>query len=136
LLDYEFASRLRLTWHPGRDGDDEPTEVEVTFTADNNGTLVVLEHRGWENLSGERREGRHRLRERLARSAGAVPPGRRELTEEVSLLWNDEVAGASVARDPRDPRTIAAGMPSTLPITSSAALAISSATAIIVACST
>jgi uncharacterized protein YndB with AHSA1/START domain len=58
VLDYEFASRLRLTWHPGRDADNEPTEVEVTFTADKDGTLVVLEHRGWENLTGERREGR------------------------------------------------------------------------------
>jgi uncharacterized protein YndB with AHSA1/START domain len=58
VLDYEFAGRLRLTWHPGRDGDDEPTELEVTFTADKGGTLVVLEHRGWENLTGERREGR------------------------------------------------------------------------------
>ena len=58
VLDYEFAGRLRLTWHPGRDSDDEPTEIEVTFTADKGGTLVVLEHRGWENLTGERREGR------------------------------------------------------------------------------
>ena len=30
----------------------------MTFTADKDGTLVVLEHRGWENLTGERREGR------------------------------------------------------------------------------
>jgi len=58
VLDYEFASRVRFTWHPGRGSDDEPTEVEVTFTADKDGTVVVLEHRGWENLTGERREGR------------------------------------------------------------------------------
>jgi uncharacterized protein YndB with AHSA1/START domain len=54
VLDYKFASRVRFTWHPGRDADDEPTEIEVTFTADKDGTLVVLEHRGWENLTGER----------------------------------------------------------------------------------
>ena len=58
VLDYEFASRVRFTWHPGRNSDDEPTEVELTFTADKDGTVVVLEHRGWENLTGERREGR------------------------------------------------------------------------------
>jgi uncharacterized protein YndB with AHSA1/START domain len=58
VLDYEFASRVRFTWHPGREAGDEPTEVEVTFTADKDGTLVVLEHRGWEELSAPRRAGR------------------------------------------------------------------------------
>jgi uncharacterized protein YndB with AHSA1/START domain len=58
VLEFEVASRVRFTWHPGRDADDEPTEVEVTFTADNEGTLVVLEHRGWENLRDELRAGR------------------------------------------------------------------------------
>jgi uncharacterized protein YndB with AHSA1/START domain len=58
VLDFEASSRLRFTWHPGRDADDEPTEVEVTFTADRDGTAVVLEHRGWENLSETRRAGR------------------------------------------------------------------------------
>jgi uncharacterized protein YndB with AHSA1/START domain len=58
VLDFEVASRVRFTWHPGRDANDEPTEVEVTFRADNGGTLVVLEHRGWENLRDELRAGR------------------------------------------------------------------------------
>jgi uncharacterized protein YndB with AHSA1/START domain len=58
VLDFEAASRVRFTWHPGRDADDEPTEVEVTFTADKDGTIVVLEHRGWENLRDELRAGR------------------------------------------------------------------------------
>ena len=58
VLVYEVASRVRFTWHPGRDIGDEPTEVEVTFTADKDGTIVVLEHRGWENLTDERRAGR------------------------------------------------------------------------------
>ena len=30
----------------------------MTFTADRDGTLVVLEHSGWETLSDERRAGR------------------------------------------------------------------------------
>jgi uncharacterized protein YndB with AHSA1/START domain len=60
VLDYEFSSRLRMTWHPGwnPDADDTPGEIEVTFTADGDGTVVVLEHRGWEKMKAKRREAR------------------------------------------------------------------------------
>ena len=58
VLDYEFSSRLRMTWHPGRSVDEMPTEIELTFAADGNGTTVVLEHRGWEQAQGEIREAR------------------------------------------------------------------------------
>jgi uncharacterized protein YndB with AHSA1/START domain len=58
VLAYEFASRLRLTWHPGRTFEEMPTEVELTFTADGEGTTVVLEHSGWEKCVGDRREAR------------------------------------------------------------------------------
>ena len=58
VLDFEVAGRLRFTWHPGRPDDEEPTEVEVTFAADGDGTLVTLVHGGWERLSEERRAGR------------------------------------------------------------------------------
>ena len=58
VLAFEVAARVRFTWHPGRPGDDEPTEVEVTFAADGDGTLVTLVHTGWERLSEERRAGR------------------------------------------------------------------------------
>jgi len=58
VLDYELAGRLRMTWHPGWDADEEPSEIEVTFTADGDGTLVVLEHRGWERVKDERRKAR------------------------------------------------------------------------------
>jgi uncharacterized protein YndB with AHSA1/START domain len=57
ILDFEVAGRLRFTWHPGRDAAD-PTEVEVTFAADGEGTAVTLVHSGWERLSEERRAGR------------------------------------------------------------------------------
>ena len=58
VLDYEFSSRLRMTWHPGRSFEEMPTEIELTFAADGDGTTVVLEHRGWENCVGDRREAR------------------------------------------------------------------------------
>jgi uncharacterized protein YndB with AHSA1/START domain len=58
VLAYEFASRLRLTWHPGRTFEEMPTEIELTFTADGDGTTVVLEHSGWEKCVGDRREAR------------------------------------------------------------------------------
>lgn len=58
VLEWELSSRLRCTWHPGWDPDEEPTEIEVTFTADGNGTLVVLEHRGWEKLKEDYRRRR------------------------------------------------------------------------------
>jgi uncharacterized protein YndB with AHSA1/START domain len=58
VLEYEFASRFRCTWHPGWAEDAEPTQVEVTFTADADGTLVTLEHSGWENLADDYRERR------------------------------------------------------------------------------
>jgi uncharacterized protein YndB with AHSA1/START domain len=58
VLAFEAAARLRFTWHPGRPGDDEPTEVEVTFASDGDGTLVTLVHTGWERLDEERRSGR------------------------------------------------------------------------------
>jgi uncharacterized protein YndB with AHSA1/START domain len=58
VLDYEFASRLRMTWHPGHSLEAMPTEIEVTFAADGDGTAIVLEHRGWEKCVGDRREAR------------------------------------------------------------------------------
>ena len=58
VLDFEVAARVRFTWHPGRADDAEPTEVEVTFTADGDGTLVTLVHSGWEQLGNERLAGR------------------------------------------------------------------------------
>ncbi|HEU5278774.1 MAG TPA: SRPBCC domain-containing protein [Gaiellaceae bacterium] len=58
VLAYEFASRLRLTWHPGKNVEEMPTEVELTFSADGNGTTVVLEHRGWEQMPEETRGAR------------------------------------------------------------------------------
>ena len=38
--------------------DNPPTELEVTFTADGDGTRVDLEHRGWERLGALAEEAR------------------------------------------------------------------------------
>jgi uncharacterized protein YndB with AHSA1/START domain len=42
-------SRVVLSWHPGRPAGPT-TEVEVSFVADGDDTVVTLEHRGWERL--------------------------------------------------------------------------------------
>ena len=49
VLTWEPPHRLVFTWHPGRDSDSAQ-EVEVTFEAAGEGTLVVLEHRDWHKL--------------------------------------------------------------------------------------
>lgn len=49
---FEPPHRLVLAWKPN-DRDEPPTEVDVRFEEDGNGTVVHLEHRGWDRL-GER----------------------------------------------------------------------------------
>jgi uncharacterized protein YndB with AHSA1/START domain len=48
--------RVLLAWRP-HSAPEPPTEVEVTFAAQEDGTLVELEHRGWQRLSKGFREG-------------------------------------------------------------------------------
>jgi uncharacterized protein YndB with AHSA1/START domain len=55
VTEWEPPSRFVLSWHPGHGPDDPPTELEVRFLPDGDGTLVELEHRGWEQL-GDRGE--------------------------------------------------------------------------------
>jgi uncharacterized protein YndB with AHSA1/START domain len=55
VTEYEPPHRVLLAWHltPDFDFDPDPakaTEVEVTFTPKDGGTLVELEHRGFEKL--------------------------------------------------------------------------------------
>ena len=49
VLVWEPPSRVVLAWKPNTT-PDPPTEVEVRFTPQGDGTLVELEHRGWERL--------------------------------------------------------------------------------------
>ena len=46
---WEPPHRLVLAWHP-TGADTIPTEVEIVFTAETDGTRVELEHRGWDKL--------------------------------------------------------------------------------------
>jgi uncharacterized protein YndB with AHSA1/START domain len=45
-----------LSWAP-HSSPEPPTELAVTFAAQEAGTLVAIEHRGWERLSDEFRAG-------------------------------------------------------------------------------
>jgi uncharacterized protein YndB with AHSA1/START domain len=54
VLVYDPPNRLVLAWKPN-DRDEPPTEVDIRFGPDGEGTVVELEHRGWERL-GERAE--------------------------------------------------------------------------------
>jgi uncharacterized protein YndB with AHSA1/START domain len=45
-----------MAWRP-HSSPQPPTEVDVRFTAREDGTLVQLEHRGWERLSEDFRAG-------------------------------------------------------------------------------
>lgn len=54
VVEWDRPRRLRFTWHPGAPDDSSASsEVEVSFEADEDGTRVVLVHRGWEQAYGE-----------------------------------------------------------------------------------
>jgi uncharacterized protein YndB with AHSA1/START domain len=46
-----------MTWYPGHDSS-QATELEVRFAAEDDGTRVDLEHRGWEILAERAQEAR------------------------------------------------------------------------------
>ena len=52
VLVWEPPHRFVMAWKP-HDRPVPPTEVEVTFTVQGSGTLVELEHRGWELLADD-----------------------------------------------------------------------------------
>jgi len=57
VLVYEPPHRIVLAWKPN-DRDEPPTEVEIRFDPDEGGTVVNLEHRGWERLGARAEEAR------------------------------------------------------------------------------
>jgi uncharacterized protein YndB with AHSA1/START domain len=59
VLDWEPPGRLRYTWHLCVDRADA-TEVEIRFEPSDDGTLVTVEHSGWERLGARAAERRER----------------------------------------------------------------------------
>jgi uncharacterized protein YndB with AHSA1/START domain len=54
---FEPPSGFVLAWKPN-DRAEPPTEVEVRFEADGDGTIVRLQHRGWDALGARALEAR------------------------------------------------------------------------------
>jgi uncharacterized protein YndB with AHSA1/START domain len=52
---WEPPRRVVMAWRP-HPRPEPPTEVEVTFSAGVDETLVEVDHRGWERLSQEFRD--------------------------------------------------------------------------------
>ena len=52
VVTWQPPQRVVLSWKP-HSLSEPPTEIEVTFTAHEDGTSVDVEHRGWERLSEE-----------------------------------------------------------------------------------
>jgi uncharacterized protein YndB with AHSA1/START domain len=59
VLAWEPPRLLRYTWHLRADRADA-TEVEITFDAAGDGTLVTIVHSGWERLGARAAERRER----------------------------------------------------------------------------
>jgi uncharacterized protein YndB with AHSA1/START domain len=57
VVAFEPPDRIVLDWKPN-DRPEPPTEVEIRFVPDGDGTLVSLEHRGWEKLGARAEEAR------------------------------------------------------------------------------
>lgn len=57
ILTWDPPRRLVLAWKPNLT-DHSPTELDVMFTAEGDGTRVDLEHRGWERLGALAEEAR------------------------------------------------------------------------------
>ena len=55
VLVFDRPRRISVTWHPS---GGPVTEVEVNFTAADDGTYVELEHRGWEVFGEKAAEAR------------------------------------------------------------------------------
>jgi SAM-dependent methyltransferase/uncharacterized protein YndB with AHSA1/START domain len=54
VLDWKPGRRIVLEWHPADWQPDETTQVELSLEPIDMGTRVMLEHRGWGSLLGDR----------------------------------------------------------------------------------
>ena len=50
VIAWQPPHRVLLSWRP-HSAPEPPTEIDVTFAERGDGTLVEVEHRGWERLS-------------------------------------------------------------------------------------
>ena len=57
ILAWDPPRSFILAWKPNLT-DNPPTELEITFTPDDDGTRIALEHRGWERLGALAAEAR------------------------------------------------------------------------------
>jgi uncharacterized protein YndB with AHSA1/START domain len=55
LVTWDPPRRITYSWHPGR-GEQTAQEVDITFTADGEGTRVDIAHYGWEKHTGRLEE--------------------------------------------------------------------------------
>jgi uncharacterized protein YndB with AHSA1/START domain len=60
VLAWDPPRRVLMAWRPHAQ-PEPPTEVEVIFSPGAGGTVVQLEHRGWERLSQGFREGLYEI---------------------------------------------------------------------------
>jgi uncharacterized protein YndB with AHSA1/START domain len=66
ILEWDPPSRVRFTWHPGRQ-PDTAQQVEVRFADTPGGSRLTLTHEGWEKL------GRLAARARFGYNFGWIP---------------------------------------------------------------
>jgi uncharacterized protein YndB with AHSA1/START domain len=57
VVEWAPPSRVVVTWHPGEEPGPGQTQVAVTFEPTSAGTVVRLEHSGWERVQPSRRDG-------------------------------------------------------------------------------
>jgi uncharacterized protein YndB with AHSA1/START domain len=77
VLAWEPPHRLIYLWHLSFERRDA-TEVEVTFAEGDEGTVVTIQHRGWERLGADAVDRRERNRQGWT---GVIPDFRRACTE-------------------------------------------------------
>lgn len=82
VLGWDPPTGFRLNWHPGSDAA-RATQVDVSFTPEDGGTLVALVHTGWERTAAP-----VEMRSNYDVGWGYV------------LGWYDAIVGRSVGSDP------------------------------------
>jgi uncharacterized protein YndB with AHSA1/START domain/uncharacterized protein YciI len=111
VVTWEPPSTVEFTWHPGRASDGSATDIRVTFAAADDGTLVTLEHWGWERTAAPeqaREEYGHGWPTVLEKFATAIAPATADAGASPATRWfvlqhrpADPEMGGSLFADPR-----------------------------------